>query len=1030
MPFGECGLLPFRLPCQDPEICTGPPTHVGHSTTPGPGTPVSEIPDMTSSKVAPEGGLVAFRKRPRDSEPVPAIPEHAEESLTQLIAKDLDAIESKPELTVAATEPAEPPAKKTRVIQIIHVPDNTVQTICFDACAPLHTVVAAEHALTAGREVRLFTTVGTAIDVDQHASPFQQIVAYTFLASDQTVPDCRRHPPFLTAHDSCTRIQLLRKQGAWVAMDEMMYYLHMLEATGHTAVASPCFVPPHSIEDELADNLQRWFDGCALQCASVTQVATALLIDDHWIPVIFRASVNAVQVLTVIDGVEWIDAASQHLTKAPQTTVVAMTKVFSFDCGFQTVSWLLSMVMYADYDEFAPTFDVDTAVTWRGRFEHNLFVTGQALTIVRPADLHFGGVAKHDLHGQLVLLLESHGVPAKQSHSRADTVLDKIGRSQVANVLRAAQPWRDLKALANQCSPKLQLVLSSEMQIAIEARLQDPKPFGSRKKKISKPVQGSIALEPEDISVPDGIFKEGDTTPLNQIQLAQIGPQARGIVVVTSAQASPYLKVAQPVSAVGLALLVLDHDAGTIQGLGELIRLPAHCNRSGEPLLLTAKLIQLGSVIVTRLVAPQIPRVEEVSNAVIKTLVYRDEIGPEWDDFMRRPVTWILQQVPDLQTTNVDQPKILDCWDRQTLSAKMEKTPPAKAAIFVVSLRVAHLDIESVMKKSGFDSLYFEPRTEDGKGHDDKYRVIWLNKTTKATALLAVQSTEVWCCLVRSGDRFGLRVQVKHAAQVHAQHRPALPYLDAQTLLTYIAGPFPYGATKQSLSKLFALWSWPARPIQPRGKSSDQTGVMWEILASAAPQYGVYQLEHADVLITEQPKKTRGSTGPRQNIQGSAKTIAALTKQVVQADTPSTGDPWQTGASDPWSNYNPPAKVARHHDDSLPQASVDSITNKVEKKVMQALEHKLARSVDGDAAMSAMEDTRIADLEAKLLHLEHTVQMNQVTQERNHLEVTTHVATLQNQVESQSSQLQQHFDQRMSEQLMHIERLLKKRSGE
>ena len=928
-------------------------------------------------------------------------------------------------------EPEAPPLKRARVIQLIHVAENTVQTLSLTSSDTLSTVADAERSFR-GLAVppRLFTAIGTPIDTTAVADAFQQIYVYDGLASDQTVPDVRRIPPQLSSRDVSARIQFLRKQGPWVALDEMTYYLQMLQATGHTGMIAPCFVPPGSCDDPLADNLAGWFDKCAALCSTEMQVATALLIESHWLPVVFRMGVGAPHVLTTCDCLEWIDAATQHLSKPPEATVIPMGRKFAFDCGFQCISWLISAVMYTEYEECAPLFDPGTATTWRGRFEQHLFAEGSALTEIRPSDIPCGGVAKQDLLTQVQQLLENHGVPASQSGSRAEAVMDKIGRGQVANVMRAANPWRDLKSLANQCSPKMQLVLASEMQLAIERRLQDPKPFGAKKKRSDKQERKTVALEPDDVSIPDGIFKEGDSQPVNQLTLSQIGPQARGVVVVSSIQASPYLKVTSPVSAAGLALLVLDFDATVVHGLGELVRLPAHCNRSGEPILLTAKLIQLGSSVVTRLIAPQIPRVEEVPNAVIKSLVYRDEMSPQgWDDFMKRPVKWLITHVPELSPEAADHAKVLDCWDRQTLSAKLERTPTNKAAVFVVTLRVMNTDVNALLKKSGHDSIYFEPRTEDGRQHDDKFRVIWLNRVDKASAVLAVQSTTVWASLVRSGDRFGIRVLAQEAAVAHKQHKPSLPYLDAQTLLSYIAGPFPYGATRQSLAKLFAVWNWAARPIQPRGRSGDNTGIMWEVQAAAAPQYGVYQLEHADVLITEQPKKTRQQAEPRQHIQGSARTMAALTKTQAPPADLGTTDPWLRESCDPWSGWTPPSKMARR-DLTTSGASTDSIADKVERKVLRAIENKIPKLGENDAVMSSSEDTRIADLEAKLLHLENIVQMNQITQEKNHLEVTTHVATLQSQVETQAGQLQQHFDQRMSEQLMHIERLLKKRSGE
>ena len=99
----------------------------------------------------------------------------------------------------------------------------------------------------------------------------------------------------------------------------------------------------------------------------------------------------------------------------------------------------------------------------------------------------------------------------------------------------------------------------------------------------------------------------------------------------------------------------------------------------------------------------------------------------------------------------------------------------------------------------------------------------------KATALSAQQTTDSWSCLVRAGHRYGIRTTWHKAPTVHAKHKPHIPYLDAVDMLTFNAGPFPYGATKGSLQKFFGEWQWSARAVQPKGRSPDGNGVVWEI---------------------------------------------------------------------------------------------------------------------------------------------------------------------------------------------------------
>ena len=730
---------------------------------------------------------------------------------------------------------------------------------------------------------------------------------------------------------------------------------------------------------------------------------------------------NQTLILCTRDGQPWVEVGLTDRHASPTFRNSLIYSEFLNDCGFQCTAWLVAAVMHQEYDKPFVPFDSNTAVTWRNLYEHHLHISGEGGKQVVPSDIHFGGAGNLDMKGQLQDLLQAHGVPASLSSQRADSVLEKIGRQQTLYALRSKQPWRDLKALANQVVPKLQLVLASELSQVIEDRLATDRPFGERKKKKAIQPRPRIELSPEDIAIPDGIFKEGDSHPLTQIGLEQVGPAARGVIVVKSQQAAPYLKIHRPVSSGGLALLVLDHQALSLHGLGETIRFPARCNVTGEPVLLTAKLVQIGSTVVTRLSAEGKPKVDEVSNQVVKAAIYRDELKCDWEKVRERPVKWIVSEFPELATQNKHEPVILDCWDRQFLTLKLERSRPETASVFVATFRLAMDDTQSLIAKSGHGPTYFEPRSHDGKSHADTHRVIWLNKHDKESAVLAKQSTERWTSLVRAGDRYGLRVMKIDAEFVHKQHKPSIPFLDGTQLDIYTAGPFPYGATRQSLAKLFSVWNWPARPLQPKGRTADQSGMIWEIQAAAPPEFEVYQVEHADILISAAPKRTKQGAMDKVDIQGSAKTIAALTRQKQLAGD--NVDPWEANkGSDPWGNWQPTSKAARKWE---APTNPDIVASQIEAKVIKAIEAKLPTVAQpADVALSSAEDARIQNMEERMTKLEATVHSNHAKHEQQHIEVKSSVQSLQHQVSSQGQELQKHFDQRMQEQLGQIELLI------
>ena len=188
---------------------------------------------------------------------------------------------------------------------------------------------------------------------------------------------------------------------------------------------------------------------------------------------------------------------------------------------------------------------------------------------------------------------------------------------------------------------------------------------------------------------------------MKQIPLSNIGKESQGVVLVTAHQSKPYISVTKPISQEGLALLVLDHADPTCQGIGQVVQFPARFEQTGEPLITRPRLIQLGESEVSRLV-PQNPLcVDEVATHVIRALVFRDEFGDSWENFVMHPVKFLLDHHKELVGGSGNDSNIVDVWDRQFVSHKLERLPPQKSDLFIVSIRVTNLDIVPLMSKSG-----------------------------------------------------------------------------------------------------------------------------------------------------------------------------------------------------------------------------------------------------------------------------------------------------------------------------------------
>ena len=86
-----------------------------------------------------------------------------------------------------------------------------------------------------------------------------------------------------------------------------------------------------------------------------------------------------------------------------------------------------------------------------------------------------------------------------------------------------------------------------------------------------------------------------------------------------------------------------------IASAGEAHRFPVQSKITGEPLLVSAVLIQRGKVRVARNTPQQAPAIDQVATQTIKCLVHRDQTA-DWNAVVSHPVKYIFSQVKELQT--------------------------------------------------------------------------------------------------------------------------------------------------------------------------------------------------------------------------------------------------------------------------------------------------------------------------------------------------------------------------------------------
>ena len=942
---------------------------------------------------------------------------------------------------------------ESHVIQVFTEHESIPVFVRTPKDATVGSITIAEDSLgTMKQPIGIRDSVGQTVPLRSTTSPFQQLFLHNVPKYAKTDHQHSGGPAFSYEKGQyVSRLQVLRQQESWVAVDEMLFYITNICQQGTAEAFAPFAEPCSNLREPIDSNtttpsLQMWIEDLLVASTDATMpIISCFLEKAHWFPVMTVREETCTRVISSPEGLTILQTICPIEASDLVFHDMSVPASFRHDCGFQSIGWLVHLVndpsirqALCEGDKSSiPAFESASAVVWRSLFEQSLLVSGGCRELVKPHLMAFGGVTAADPPEiQVADLLHKHGVPEEEAMARANSVIEKLGRSKVIQALRTERSWAELKNVANQQQPKVQLVLPSELAQAIKDRADSGQAFGDKRKKLKStghaPAKGPLVLQPGDVSIPDGLFKQGESQLIRQINLASIRKDASGLVVVNASQAEPYIRLTQPLSSHGLALLVLDHQDPICNGVGQIIRFPGRFEKTGEPFIGTGRLIQLGSVEVCRFFPESQVKVVEVETQVLRAVVYRDETPSSWQEFSQRPVKMVLDHL-GLAGGGEDD-GVIDVWDRQWLSHKLDRQKPQQAEVFMVSLRLTGQNEKDLMSKSGEAGIYLEPRAADGRSPSDKYRVMWLPRTDKATTMTSLQAATTWACLVRAGRRFGLRTLTSDAQTVHDQYKPQVPFLDSGSIVHYSVGTLPYGVTKSNLSKVFLKWGWQARPVQPRGRSSDGGGILWEVHASQAPECEAYAMDHGDVIISELSRK-KPNDRVVTDIIASAKTLAALQASQTSSSMSSgsnskvSQDPWID--QDPWSGYAPITKVPRVAHQSEPSQAkyLENVNLTVDRKIAAAIaqvEQKILATSSDDSMTDAVED-RVGSIETRLTQMEHIVQSQQHQMQSHHTQVNNQLSSMQTQLDQQSQVFQDHLDSRMTEQLSQIEKLLGKK---
>ena len=574
-----------------------------------------------------------------------------------------------------------------------------------------------------------------------------------------------------------TRLEAICKQEGWIAMDEMKFYVGKLEIFSDYGTIEPFHFQP---EQEWQHQINRWLGTDPFvqrQVDAVGQgVVSVVLVNHHWIPVAITLTVEGLLVHIPPEAPELVEAIIRWAGSTRCNVVhIPVPQMFHADCGWQSLAWMIAVTQQSPVE----AIKAERAVKLRESFVEELLRGGKSDECCGRLELG-GMISSTEIVGKVSLLLQEHGVPDEVRRIRAEQTVQAIGQGPVAKAFQSQRPWQELKSLANQCQPKFQLVLPSELQqqLALRAKSQQPvSRHRAKGKELDFERRATPHIHASDISIPHGVFRQADGQLLSQLELSEVSKECKGVLVQDPAEGSLMLQAARPVTKGGLGLLIVPPDPSN--ATDNQIRFPAHFKTTEEPILLVGELHQLGEQNIMRNLPEHQLELEKTATEVIRCLVFRDEMQTDWEAFRQQPVKKVLEGLKmDGRRTQTQASSVLDVWDRQWVSHRFERMKAEQASVFIVSLRINAQQLGDTLQHSGEGGIYVEPRASHGRGQNPDYAVTWLAKqTTLAAAKLAKQTSQHPATLARVGTRYGLRSDIYHQQAMHQQHKPDAMYL-------------------------------------------------------------------------------------------------------------------------------------------------------------------------------------------------------------------------------------------------------------
>eukprot|EP00438_Fugacium_kawagutii_P001440 Skav215661 [mRNA] locus=scaffold2880:239561:244291:- [translate_table: standard] len=419
-----------------------------------------------------------------------------------------------------------------------------------------------------------------------------------------------------------------------------------------------------------------------------------------------------------------------------------------------------------------------------------------------------GKGANADTIQKLADILAQRGVPQDEATTRAKMVISKVAVAELKTVLSkdSTSMWAELKSLAN--NAKIRLITSAELKVFQKQQRNVKK----ETKQPSKPTNSNSRrpLDPTKVTVDVAHFRVGDQ-PVDMLDFSNFGPDAKGLAIATPEQAEKLLPAGR-LSADALGLLVLTR-APFAKIEPQMI--PA-LDQKGNPILVSAVLVNYGDQCITCL--PRIPsaRVDEIATATLEIRVEKDLVS-DWAQ-TRNPMNFLGLMLPEVRSGQV-----IASWSMKFYTSDRRVVQHDQADYLHGYMRIPMGLLEPTLKRSGVAGVFVQSKTENHR-HDPNYGIVPLYGYSLDDANTLAKNTTHVLGVVTMGSSsvYALRGKREHVAAIR---RAALPQCIAPQEGQIEAGATWYfikslkaNTNCEQLTAALKQLGWEASAIKPTGQ--------------------------------------------------------------------------------------------------------------------------------------------------------------------------------------------------------------------